>query len=180
MLLMQLTGLSGAGKTTLANLTADNLQMAGYKVLVIDGDAYRKTICSDLGFSRNDRMENIRRLAKIGFQQLHENDVVILSAINPYEICRQEIRDQSAFVKTIWIDCPINILEKRDTKGLYKRALLPNNHPDKISNLTGVNDPFETPVYYDLKISTDQQSIQQSVNKMLGFVYSSVSVLRNS
>lgn len=174
MILVQLTGLSGAGKTTIANNVRGELEALGYKVEVIDGDEYRKVLCKDLGFSREDRLENIRRLGFVG-QTLAKNSViVILAAINPYEEARQELRQSSNLVRTVWIDCDLDTLIDRDVKGLYRRALLPENDPDKLSNLTGVNDPFDVPQDADLVIKTNYETVEESSERLLNFILANI------
>jgi adenylylsulfate kinase len=107
MLLLQMTGLSGAGKSTIAQGAQRLLEARGLKVEIIDGDEYRKVICKDLGFSEEDRKENIRRLSFIG-NVLARNDVIaIIAAINPYEEIRKEVERSSKHVRTIWIHCAL-------------------------------------------------------------------------
>lgn len=170
MLLVQMTGLSGAGKTTIAIGAQKLLTEKGFKVEIIDGDEYRKVISRDLGFSEKDRKENIRRLAFIG-KVLARNDVIaIISAINPYEEVRNEIKEFGAFVRTIWIDCPLQILIERDAKGLYKKALLPDNSEDKILNLTGVNDVYEIPLSPHLIINTHSETEEKSISRFTNYI----------
>lgn len=154
MIFIQLTGLSGAGKSTIANAVKELLQNDGYKVEIIDGDVYRKKLCPDLGFSKEDRNENIRRLGFVANLLASHGVISILAAINPYENIRKELSEYGKHVKTVWINCDLETLISRDTKQLYKRAMLPIDHPDKIHNLTGVNDPYEVPVDPDLVIDT--------------------------
>jgi adenylylsulfate kinase len=165
-----MTGLSGAGKTTLAESSRLSLEQQGYAVGLIDGDVYRKTLCSDLGFSRADRVENIRRLGQIGLQLVQSNTITFIAAINPYEESREEIRRLPVTSKTLWVDCRMDVLQKRDTKGLYRRAQLPSGHPDRIDNLTGVNDPFEIPVNYDWKIETSEEEVTISADKLTNLI----------
>lgn len=179
MILIQLTGMSGAGKTTISNNVKVELQNLGYKVEVIDGDEYRKILGKDLTFSKEDRLENIRRLCFVA-KVLAKNDViVILSAINPYEEARQELKSQSSLVKTVWIDCDLETLKRRDTKGLYKRAFLPENDPNKLHNLTGVNDPFEIPREPDLIIKTNSETEDDSTQKLLDFILTNIRTDKN-
>lgn len=173
MILVQLTGLSGAGKTTLANHAKAILQRQGFNVEVIDGDIYRENICKDLGFSKADRMENIRRLGFVGLTLARNNVITILAAINPFEEVRQELTNKSEMVKTVWIDCGLQTLTERDTKGLYKRAFLPDSDPNKLKNLTGVNDPFDIP-QTDLIIKTDLETEADSANKLVEFILSNI------
>lgn len=169
MIFIQLTGLSGAGKTTISNHVKAKLEAVNFKVEIIDGDCYRKTICKDLGFSKEDRYENIRRLAALSFDLSQKNVVTILSVINPYEEIRAELR-QKYQAKTIFIDCDLNTVIKRDTKGLYKRAMLPENHPEKLFNLTGIDDVYEAPLICDLIIKTNKQTLDESVDELFNFV----------
>lgn len=174
MIFIQLTGLSGAGKTTLSYNAKRELEKRGFKVEVIDGDEYRANLCKDLGFSKKDREENIRRLGFVGKTLSRNGVIVLLSAINPYEEIRRELKEKSPFVKTVWIDCGIETLKERDTKGLYKRAFLPADHPEKLNNLTGVNDPFEIPDDADLIIKTDSETVESSTEKLLNFILENI------
>lgn len=174
-----MTGLSGAGKTTLSYNIKGELEKRGYKTEVIDGDDYRQTLCKDLGFSRADRIENIRRLGFVGKILARNGVIVILSAINPYEEARRELKENSRQIKTVWIDCDLETLQKRDTKGLYERAFLPDDHPDKLNNLTGVNDPFENPRDADLIIKTDDETARESTAKLLNFILENIEQRQN-
>ncbi|RXK85964.1 adenylyl-sulfate kinase [Filimonas effusa] len=169
MLLIQLTGLSGAGKSTIANMVKTRLLDEGIPTIIIDGDEYRKTICADLGFSRADRCENIRRLGKVASSYCQQGMVAIIAAINPY----QEARDELASLykaKTVFIHCPLRVLIERDTKGLYRRALLDASHPEYITNLTGVNDPYEDPSHADLILNTSLSSPEEATAFFLDFI----------
>lgn len=174
MLLIQLTGLSGSGKSTIANLVKKMLVVKNYRVEVIDGDIYRKRLWPDLGFSKKDRNENISRLGFIANLLATNGVISILAAINPYEDTRREISALGPHVKTAWIKCDMNILLNRDTKNLYKRAFLPEGHPEKINNLTGINDPYEIPVNPDLVIDTGDESEEQSADNLFKFIMSAL------
>jgi adenylylsulfate kinase len=167
-MIIQFTGLSGAGKTTLAKLV-QLLSGTQHAVEIIDGDEYRNTICKDLGFSREDRCENIRRLGKVAKQFSDNNFIAIIAAINPYQEIRAEL-EKNYGAKTVWIRCSIDILKERDTKGLYKRAALPASHPQKITNLTGVNDVYELPVMPHLQIDTGSEEEAESAEKLYRFI----------
>ena len=169
-MIVQLCGLSGAGKTTLTTCTKETLKSYGVKTEIIDGDEYRKTFCRDLGFSREDRYENIRRLAFIASKFSAHGIVAIISAINPYQELRDELKNSYRSIQTVFIECPLEVLMERDTKGLYKRALLPEGHPEKITNLTGVNDPFDVPVRPDLTINTSIYTPEESVQMLSHFI----------
>ena len=169
-MLLQFTGLSGAGKTTIANQVRQHLIELQYKVEILDGDEYRKTLCRDLGFSREDRRENNRRLGMLGIILLRNDILTIISTINPYEADRQELRNSSDKVFTIFIRCDFNTLVKRDGKGLYQRAMNTRHPMGFINNLTGVNDPYEPPEDPDLIIDTDIESISESTQKLMSFI----------
>src|SRR6267143_1661011 len=156
------TGLSGAGKTTLARLVETELSGRGHKVEVLDGDIIRTNLSKGLGFSKEDRDTNIRR---IGFvcNLLTRNDVVaIAAAISPYREVRDELRrDIGSFVE-VYVKCPIEVLAERDVKGLYKKALA-----GEIKNFTGVDDPYEEPLTPEVVIESNLEAVEFSVTKIL-------------
>ena len=147
----------------------------GYKVEVIDGDDYRSHICSDLGFSKADRLENIRRLGFIGLTLAKQGIITILAAINPYEEARVALQSKSSIVKTVSLSCSLEALKKNDVKGLYKRALLPRDHPDYLPNFTGITAPYEPPSTPELVIQTHSKPEQVSLNTFLAFILDQLS-----
>ena len=169
-LFIQMTGMSGSGKTTLAAAVGARLSEKGIKLEIIDGDEYRENLCRDLGFQRKDREENIKRLSFVGKVLGRNNVVCIMSAINPYSTTRNHIRKHIINSKLVYIKCNLEELKRRDTKGLYKRALLPDGDPNKVLNFTGISDPFDTPVNPDLVIETDILSVESSVAKIEKFI----------
>lgn len=169
-MIIQFCGLSGAGKTTIATKVKALLAIKDINVEIIDGDEYRKVLCADLGFSKEDRNTNIQRLAFVASKLSKYNIVTIICAISPYDEVRQQIKEIYKNVLTVYIACSMEKLIERDTKGLYKKALLPLGHPDKINNLTGVNDPFDVPVNTDLILNTDQETAEESTNKLAKFI----------
>ena len=171
-MIIQFCGLSGSGKSTIAGRVKELLAEKNIPVEIIDGDEYRKVLCADLGFSREDRNTNIRRLAFIASKLSSYNIITIICAINPYESVREEVKATYPNVTTVFIDCGLDELIKRDTKGLYKKALLPHGHPDKVNNLTGVNDPFDVPENPDLIIRSDTEDVEKSVEKLIVFILS--------
>jgi adenylylsulfate kinase len=161
------TGLSGAGKTTLCNAVADFLRAQGFPVAVLDGDALRQTICAGVGYSREDREENIRRIT-LAAQGLVENGVVTLvAAISPYAAMRAEARSKLTLFVEIYVNASLSTCIARDPKGLYRRALL-----GEIPSFTGISDPYEPPHAPEVQCNTDSESIEQSVNKILNTVFS--------
>lgn len=171
-MILQFCGLSGSGKTTLSYAILERLITFGYKTEVIDGDEYRKVLCPDLGFSRDDRNTNVRRLGFVASRLSKHGVIAIICAINPYEDVREEISANYPDVYTIYISCDLETLKQRDTKGLYRRAQLPNCHPEKLNNLTGVNDPFETPSNPDLILYTSQETVGESADRLMNFILS--------
>ena len=156
------TGLSGSGKSTLSQLVASRLRALGANVEVLDGDITRALLCQGLGFSREDREENIRR---IGFvcELLSRNGVIaIAAAISPYRSSRDELRKRIPNFIEIHMSCPVEVLIKRDVKGLYKKALA-----GEIKQFTGISDPYESPIAPELSIDSSSESIESSVAKIL-------------
>lgn len=156
------TGLSGAGKTTLAKLLEQELRDRGCLVEVLDGDVVRTHLSKGLGFSREDRDTNIRR---IGFvcQLLSRNGVVaIAAAISPYRETREEVRAMCPRLVEIYVRCPIPVLAQRDVKGLYKKALA-----GELPQFTGVSDPYEEPQNPELVIDSDTEPPLQSLYRIL-------------
>ena len=165
-----MTGLSGAGKSSIALLTKKNLTSLGYKVELLDGDDYRQHLCRDLGFSKADRMENIRRLGFVGLMLAKHEIISILCAINPYEESRIALSKSSPLTRTVFIECPLHIIKQRDPKGLYRRALLPEDHSEHIKHFTGISDPYEVPVHPDLIIQTQNETPEQSAKILTDFI----------
>jgi adenylyl-sulfate kinase len=161
-----LTGLSGAGKTTLAAILATELRARDLLVEVLDGDDVRTNLSKGLGFSKEDRDTNIRRIGYV-CRLLSRNGVVTISAaISPYSATRDEVRhsveqDGSQFIE-VFVKCPIAVLAERDVKGLYKKALA-----GELEGFTGVSDPYEEPLAPDVVVETDRESVEFSIGKIL-------------
>jgi adenylyl-sulfate kinase len=156
------TGLSGAGKTTLARLVETELTRRSHNVEVLDGDIIRTNLSKGLGFSKEDRDTNIRR---IGFvcNLLSRNGVVaIAAAISPYRAIRDEVREQIGSFVEVFVACPINVLAERDVKGLYKKALA-----GEIKNFTGIDDPYEEPFNAEIVIHSDSETPEQSAARIV-------------
>jgi adenylylsulfate kinase len=171
---IQMTGMSGAGKSTTGFAAVKKLRDMGHNVEIIDGDEYREGLCSDLGFSKEDRNTNIRRLSFVGKVLSRNNVICIMSAINPYDEVRQEVKLNNPLAKTVFVKCDIDTLIERDPKGLYARALLPAEDPNHIPNFTGISDPFEAPTDADLVINTANQTVEQSVDTLVNFILESI------
>ena len=158
------TGLPAAGKTTLAKTLYEMFKTNGNKVIWLDGDEIRQTISKDLGFTKKDRIENIKRIAYLA-QKLNENGAfVIVSAITPCEEMRQiarKIIGNDRYIE-IYVKCPLEICKKRDPKGLYKKA-----EKGEIKNFTGISDAYEEPYKPDIIIETKKLSIEKSINKII-------------
>lgn len=177
MLLIEFTGLSGVGKTTLAYFVKEKLILRGYKVEVVDGDEFGKHLCKDLTFSKADRKENIRRLGIVSNLLAKNGIITLLAAINPYETIREEIKNYGDHVKTVWINCELNALIQRDTKGSYKRAMLPSGHPNKLYNLTGINDSYDIPLTFDILIDTTNNSEDTCTKMLMDFILLQISII---
>jgi adenylylsulfate kinase len=169
-MIILLCGLSGAGKTTLAKKMKENLNRVEIQTEVIDADEYRQQLFPDLKYSREDRFENIRRLGFIASKFSNQGIVTVISAIMPYEAMRSQLINDYDDVKVVHIDCPLPILKARDTKGLYHKAQLPAGHPERVGNLTGVNDPFEAPATPHLYINTYAHDITECTVMLLAFI----------
>ena len=165
-----MTGLSGAGKSSIAQIAKETLTRLGYKVELLDGDDCRRHLCHDLGFSKADRLQNIRRLGFVGLMLAKHGVISILAAINPYEEGREELKSKSPRTKLVFIDCPLFIATQRDPKGLYRKALLPPEHPDHIDHFTGISDPYEVPCKPDLVIHTHTETLEQSARRLTDFI----------
>jgi adenylylsulfate kinase len=160
-----LTGLSGAGKSTVAGLVHHELQRLGFRSEVLDADIVRASLTRDLGFTRRDREENIRRIGFVARLLSQHGVIVIVAAITPYRSMREELRRQDPrFIET-YIDAPLMVCELRDPKGLYKKA-----RSGEIRHFTGIDDPYEAPLRPDLHCCTAQESINESVAKTIDFV----------
>ncbi len=156
------TGLPSSGKTTLALLLTKELAPYGQHVEVLDGDEMRKRLTKGLGFSKEDRDENIRRIAFVAGAVTRAGGIAITCAISPYRSIRQEAREEIKNFVEVYVDCPVEECIKRDVKGLYKKALA-----GQIQNFTGVSDPYEPPPSPEVVVKTAQETEAESVGKIM-------------
>jgi adenylyl-sulfate kinase len=157
-----LTGLSGAGKSTLAEGLAQRMAADGRRVEVLDGDVVRQSLCAGLGFSKEDRDTNIRRVGFVAELLTRNGVVVIVAAISPYRAVREEVRARIGSFLEVYVRCPLDELVRRDVKGLYQRALA-----GEISNFTGVSDPYEAPENPDVLVDSSEQAIEEGVEQLV-------------
>jgi adenylyl-sulfate kinase len=156
------TGLSGAGKSTLANLLANELRERGHRVEILDGDEVRTNLSKGLGFSKEDRDINIRRIGYVCNLLARNGVIAISAAISPYREVRNEVRSIHGSFFEVFVKCPIPTLAERDVKGLYKKALA-----GEIKNFTGVSDPYEEPLRPELVVETDRENPEDSLKRLL-------------
>ncbi len=159
------TGLSGAGKSTISSLILARLKERGAKAELLDGDVVRTHLSKGLGFSREDRDTNIRR---IGFvcELLSRNGVIaIAAAISPYREVRDEIRCRIPNFVEVYVECPLDVLIQRDVKGLYRKALR-----GELPHFTGVSDPYEPPLNPDVVVSSATETPEKSAARILDFL----------
>jgi adenylyl-sulfate kinase len=158
------TGLPSSGKSTIAHKVEKLLREKGHRVEVFDGDVIRKNLCSDLGFSKEDRDTNIKRIAFV-CKLMTRNDVVaIAAAISPYRETRDYARAEVGkdFLE-VYVRAPLSVCKERDVKGLYKKALA-----GEIKGFTGIDDPYEEPLNPELTLHTDKESEEESVQRVMG------------
>ena len=153
--------MSGAGKSTISDALMERFRAAGAKVELLDGDIVRTNLSQGLGFSREDRDTNIRRIGFVSELLSRNGIIVVVAAISPYRAAREEVRARVTNFVEVHVDCPIEVLAKRDVKGLYKRALA-----GEVANFTGISDPYEAPVNPEVLVRTDLETLDESVGKV--------------
>lgn len=156
------TGLSGAGKSTIANVLQDRLQGMGRQVELLDGDEVRKNLSSGLGFSKADRDANIMRIAFVAKLLSRNGVVAITAAISPYREVRDQARAEIHNFVEVFVDCPLEVCEQRDVKGLYKKA-----RSGEIAQFTGISDPYEPPINPEVHLHTDRENVDQDVDLII-------------
>lgn len=160
-----MTGLSGAGKTTIAHVLVDELKARGLKVERLDGDVVRESLTRDLGFSKEDRDKNIERVTFVA-KLLSRNGVAcVCSFISPYQAVRDQVRAETTNFVEVFVDAPLEVVIQRDVKGMYQKAIA-----GEIENFTGISDPFEAPANPDVHVRTDQETVQESAEVILSYL----------
>lgn len=156
------TGLPCCGKTTIADKVAEILKNEGHRVERLDGDTVRQGLTSDLGFSKEDRDENIKRVTFVA-KLLTRNGVIVLATfVSPYRARRDKSREEIGNFIEVFTRCPVDVCIQRDVKGMYKKALR-----GEIKNFTGVDDPYEEPEHPELIVDTNSETLEESVHKVL-------------
>jgi len=157
-----LTGLSGAGKSTVAAKLAPALAERGHRVELLDGDEVRTNLCQGLGFSRADRDTNIARIGYVAGKLARHGVAVLVAAISPYRQARDQVRASVDRFVEVHVAAPLDICAQRDPKGLYVKALA-----GEIPNFTGVSDPYEPPLHPEIVLHTEDQTVDESVHQLL-------------
>ena len=156
------TGLSSAGKTTLSRAVYERLWARGIRVELLDGDDVRRHLCKGLGFSKEDRDENIRRIGFVAELLTRNGVVALVSAISPYRAIRDEIRSRIGNFVEVYVNAPLDVCEKRDVKGFYRKA-----RAGELQSFTGVSDPYEPPLAPEIECRTDRETLAESVDNVL-------------
>ena len=165
--LLWFTGLSGSGKSTIANMVEQKLHQKGIKTFTLDGDNIRKGINKDLTFAPEDRTENIRRIAEVANLMVEAGLVTLAAFVSPYKKDRDNIRSIVKDVNfiEIFVNTSVEECERRDVKGLYKKA-----RAGEIKNMTGISAPYEAPENPDIEIKTEEESIEESVGRIVNYL----------
>ncbi len=175
-LLIWFTGLSGSGKSTMANLLEAELHARGFKTYILDGDNVRRGLCKDLTFTEEDRIENIRRIGEVSRLFMDAGLIVLSSFVSPFQNDRERVRQlvgSDRFVE-VFVDCPLEICEKRDVKGLYKMA-----RRGEVNNFTGIDSPYENPTNPDIVLKTAEEDPQDLLNRLLTIVEPKITTHKN-
>ncbi|MGH3086392.1 MAG: adenylyl-sulfate kinase [Rubrobacteraceae bacterium] len=156
------TGLSGAGKTTIAEIVERELRERGTRVEVLDGDIVRTNLSRGLGFSREDRITNVLRIGFVANLLTRNGVGVVVSAISPYKESRDQVRRRIIDFIEVFVDAPLEVCAERDVKGLYKKA-----YSGEIPQFTGVSDPYEAPAAPELHLHTDEEEPHESARRVI-------------
>src|SRR6202035_4355229 len=155
------TGLSGAGKSTISTLLQQRLRAAGARAELLDGDVVRTHLSKGLGYSKEDRDENIRRIGFVCELLSRHGVIAIAAAISPYRAVRDEGRARIPNFVEVYVECPVEVLAERDVKGLYKKALA-----GEIPHFTGISDPYEPPLHPEVTVHSSKESPEESAGKI--------------
>lgn len=169
--LLWLTGLSGSGKSTIADRVEQSLHEQGYKTYLLDGDNIRHGLNNNIDFSEEGRKENIRRIGEVAKLFVDAGIIVISAFISPFREDREAVRKllkEGEFIE-IHVDCPLEVCEQRDVKGLYAKA-----RRGEIPNFTGISSPFEIPTHPEITVHTHQEKLEDCVNQILSYTYNSI------
>lgn len=156
------TGLSGAGKTTITDALTAKLRDRGAKLEVLDGDIVRTNLTKGLGFSKEDRDENVRRIGFVSNLLTRHGVIVLVSAISPYRNIRDEVRERIGDFMEVYVSAPVEVCEQRDVKGLYAKA-----RSGEIKQFTGISDPYEAPLNPEINCETHKETLEESVGKVI-------------
>jgi len=159
------TGLPCSGKTTLSRRVFEHIKELGLKVELLDGDVIRRHFSQELGFSEKERKINIRRIGFVSHLLTRNGIITVVAAIAPYKEVREENRKLIGRYVEVFCNCPLEVAEKRDVKGMYKKARL-----GEIKNFTGISDPYEPPDNPDILINTHKEDIEDSVSKIIKYL----------
>lgn len=169
--LLWFTGLSGSGKSTLADRVEQSLHQQGYKTYLLDGDNIRHGLNNNIDFTEEGRKENIRRIGEVAKLFLDAGIIVLTAFISPFREDRDNVRrlvNEGEFIE-IHVDCPLEVCEQRDVKGLYAKA-----RKGEIPNFTGISSPFEPPLQAEITVHTDTEAPETCVNKILDYTYNRI------
>lgn len=156
------TGLSGAGKTTINDALTQKLRDRGAKLEILDGDIVRTNLTKGLGFSKEDRDENVRRIGFVSNLLTRNGVIVLVAAISPYRAVREEVRERIGDFLEVYVSAPVEVCEERDVKGLYAKA-----RSGEIKQFTGISDPYEPPANPEVNCETHKETLEESVNKVI-------------
>jgi adenylylsulfate kinase len=164
--LIWFTGLSGSGKSTVATMLEKKLHDLGKLTYLLDGDNVRHGLNSDLGFSKEDRVENIRRIAEISKLFVDSGVITIATFISPFIKDREAVRQllKTDFIE-VYVDCPLDVCEKRDPKGIYKKA-----RKGEIKDFTGIDSPYEPPINPEITVQTHINSLEECISKIIDYL----------
>lgn len=174
--LIWFTGLSGSGKSTIANVVEQKLFQRGIKTYTLDGDNIRKGINNDLTFAPEDRTENIRRIAEVSNLMIDAGVLTLAAFVSPYKKDRENIKTivkANNFIE-VYVNTSVEECERRDTKGLYKKA-----RAGEIKNMTGISAPYEAPEYPDIEIKTEDVSVEDAADRIVEYILPKLKLLSN-